>query len=98
MVRVHLSEAKLSFAYITELKPWLSYLLYLYPWQCFNSYLWTYDLYGPVHKNAFDVGKSITRGSGRGFGLGNRDFFGPCEMTSNRVPFGVHKKVEIYKS
>jgi hypothetical protein len=35
-----------------------------------KSYLWTYDLYGPV-RHAFDVGKSITRASGRGLGPGN---------------------------
>ncbi len=39
------------------------------------SYLWTYVLYGPVC-NAFDVGKSITRASGRGLGPRNPDFFG----------------------
>jgi len=33
-----------------------------------NRYLLTYNLFGPV-RNAFDVGKSITRVSGRGFGL-----------------------------
>jgi hypothetical protein len=27
---------------------------------------------------------SITRASGSGWGPGNRDFFGPCEMTSSR--------------
>jgi hypothetical protein len=43
------------------------------------SYLLTYDLHGSIH-NAFDAGKSITRASGRGFGPGNQDFFGPCEM------------------
>ncbi len=32
------------------------------------SYLGAYDLYGPIH-NAFDAGKSITRASGKGFGL-----------------------------
>jgi hypothetical protein len=42
------------------------------------SHLWTYDLYGPV-RNAFDAGKSVTRASGRGLGLGNRDFLGPVK-------------------
>jgi hypothetical protein len=41
-----------------------------------SSYLCTYDLYlyGPV-RNVF------LRGQRRGMGPGNRDFFGPCEMT-----------------
>ncbi len=38
----------------------------------------------PYLRNAFDPGKSITRASGRGWGPGNRDFFGPCEMASSR--------------
>jgi len=46
------------------------------------SYLWTYDFSGPVC--AFDAGKSIMRASERGLGPGNRDFFGPCEMTLSR--------------
>jgi hypothetical protein len=49
------------------------------------SYLCTYDLYGPV-RNAFHVGSIHYEGKweGEGFGPGNRDFFGPCEMASNR--------------
>jgi hypothetical protein len=46
------------------------------------SYLWTYDLYRPIC-NAFDAGKSITRASERGWGPGNQDCFGPCEMASS---------------
>jgi hypothetical protein len=34
---------------------------------------------------AFDVGKSMTRASGRGLGPGNRDFFGPSQMASSRL-------------
>ncbi len=41
-----------------------------------KNYLWTSDRYGSV-LNAFDAGKSITRASGRGYGPGNLDFFGP---------------------
>ncbi len=32
---------------------------------------------------------SITRASGRGLGPGNRDFFGPCEMSSSRQASAV---------
>jgi hypothetical protein len=38
-------------------------------------------LYGPA-QNVLMRETSITRVSGRGLGLGKRDFFGPCEMTS----------------
>jgi hypothetical protein len=51
-------------------------------WSFFHdkiSFLWAYELYGPV-RNAFDVSKFIMRVSVRGWGPGNRDFFGPCEM------------------
>jgi hypothetical protein len=34
--------------------------------------------------NVFDAGRYITRGSGRGMGPGNGEFFGPCEMASSR--------------
>jgi hypothetical protein len=58
----------------------------------YNSYLCTNDLYGPVQK-AFDVGKSITRASGRGLGLGNRDFFEPCEMALSRKNLEINSAV-----
>jgi len=47
------------------------------------SYLCTYVLYSPVH-NVLDACISITRASGRGWGPGNREFLGPCEMASSR--------------
>ncbi len=34
--------------------------------------------------NAFDVGKSMTRASGRGVGPWKSRLFGPCEMASSR--------------
>jgi hypothetical protein len=42
-------------------------------------YLWTY---------AFDVGRYITRTSGRGLGPGNQDFLGPvkCHRAVRQVP------------
>jgi hypothetical protein len=36
------------------------------------------ELYGPV-RDVFDVGRSITRASGKGLGPGNRDFLGPVK-------------------
>jgi hypothetical protein len=58
----------------------------------YNSYLCIYDLFGPVQK-AFDVGKSITRASGRGLDLGNRDFFEPCEMALSRNNLEINSAV-----
>jgi hypothetical protein len=64
---------------------------------CFN-YLCTYDLYSPVH-NVLDACISITRGSGRGLGLGIREFLGPVKWNraERRVPFGP-KKLEMSKA
>jgi hypothetical protein len=61
------------------------------------SYLWTYDLYGLV-RNALLLMRaaSITRASGRGFGPGNRDFFGPYakwHRADRRMPFVAQKSV-----
>jgi hypothetical protein len=42
---------------------------------------------------------SITRASGRGFGPGNRDFFGPVNWhRARRVPFGTQKSTLILKT
>jgi hypothetical protein len=54
-----------------------------------TSYLCTYDLKGPV-RIAFDADSIHYEGKwegagGWGLGPGNRDFFGPCEMASNRT-------------
>ncbi len=40
-------------------------------------------------RNVFDACRSITRASGRGLGPGNREFFGPCEMTSSRQAIAI---------
>ncbi len=69
---------------------WPSYPTFLF----YNSFSWTYDLYGPV-PNAFEMRATPLRGQvggAMGLGPGNREFCGPCEMTSSRgarVPFAV---------
>jgi hypothetical protein len=49
-----------------------------------SSTVCIHDLYGRVC-NVFDACIFITRENERGFGPGNRDFFGLCEMASSRA-------------
>ncbi len=51
----------------------------------------TYDLYGPVRYLMLSMrANSLRWGSGRGLDPGNLDFFGPCKMSSSRVPDPCH--------
>jgi hypothetical protein len=52
-----------------------------------------YDLHSPVH-NVLDACISITRASGRGLGPGVREFFRPCEMTSE--PLVLYFRCLVY--
>ncbi len=47
------------------------------------NYLCTGDLYSPMH-NVLDACIYIKWVSGRGFGPGIPEFFGPCEMGTSR--------------
>jgi hypothetical protein len=59
-----------------------------------GSYLWNDDLHGPK-RNAFDVGNSITRASGRGLGPGNQ--VGPVKWYRDiwRVLSGAQKILDF---
>jgi hypothetical protein len=59
-----------------------------------NSYtVYRYELMTYTARTYYDVGKSITRASGRALGPGNQDFFEPCEIAQDvrQVPFGAQK-------
>ncbi len=46
-------------------------------------------IYTAVCVMLFKRAASITRASGRGLGLGNREFFRPCEMASSRLASAI---------